>query len=59
MNFSRASQNPWSWLFLLLTGVVLAVAGCATDAENESAKPWNSPEGWQHGNIPIYMMQPH
>jgi hypothetical protein len=59
MIFRHASQKSFAWLFLLLTGVLLAGTGCASDAENESPKPWASPEGWDHGNIPTFMTQPH
>ena len=45
-------------LFALLV-VGLGCAGCATDPENESEKPWSSPEGWQGGTLPLQMMQPH
>jgi len=40
-----------SWLLLLLLGVVLlGVSGCeTTEPENDSARPWNSPQGWEGG----------
>ena len=46
---------------ILLIAVLAAAAcgGCSTEPENESAKPWNSPEGWGGGNMPLQMMQPH
>lgn len=50
------------WLVLVLLGVGLGGFGCATpgdEPENASSKPWNSPEGWQNGNLPSMMTQPH
>jgi ABC-type glycerol-3-phosphate transport system substrate-binding protein len=41
-------------LFLLILAVGLGCAACSTteaDNDNESVKPWNSPEGWQNGNL--------
>lgn len=39
------------WLLCLLLALVAAGAvGCAsTDPENASARPWNSPNGWENG----------
>jgi hypothetical protein len=38
-------------LLLLVIAVGWCCSGCgATDAENTSQRPWNSPEGWQNGN---------
>jgi hypothetical protein len=35
-------------LFLVLAG--LALAGCAsTESDNNSARPWNSPQTWENG----------
>ena len=34
---------------LLLLGLLGLAAGCKTEAENTSARPWNSPKGWEHG----------
>jgi hypothetical protein len=41
-------------LLLFLTALaVLNLCGCATnDAENASARPWNSPRGWEYGLPP-------
>lgn len=45
----------WAGALLLL---VWLGAGCAApDADNRSARPWNSPEGWEHGAIPSSMME--
>ena len=36
---------------LLLAAAALSLTGCATtdDTENASARPWNSPRGWEYG----------
>jgi hypothetical protein len=39
------------WL-LLLGAIVLGAAGCATDPDNDSARPWNAPEGYEN-NMPM------
>ena len=40
----------WAGLLFLLTLVVLGNSGCATnEPENMSARPWNSPKGWENG----------
>lgn len=34
----------------LLCAIGAAVTGCSTtEPDNESAIPWNSPKGWEHG----------
>jgi hypothetical protein len=48
-------------LILLVMSVagLLGWSGCATtgdDNDNLSARPWNSPKGWEHG-LPTQMMQ--
>jgi hypothetical protein len=59
MKLSQLVQNRWLRLSFLLLVVGLGCAGCGTtDAENTSARPWNSPEGWQNGNLPSSMTQP-
>ena len=35
-------------LFLLVLGS-LALAGCATESENASVRPWDSPKSWENG----------
>jgi hypothetical protein len=42
------------WVFLLLLALIaLGVNGCTTtEPENASARPWNSPAGWQTGGLP-------
>jgi hypothetical protein len=48
-------------LCVILAALGLGCAGCATDKaepDNLSSRPWNSPEGWQNGNIPSSMLQP-
>jgi len=50
-------SSPRSIFLLLLAVVALAAAGCATDEpQNESARPWDSPKGWENG-IPSSMTQ--
>ena len=46
------------WLLLLLLGtVLLGVSGCATnEPENDSVRPWNSPQGWE-GSLPMMNQQ--
>jgi hypothetical protein len=46
----RLFFNP-RWVFaLLLASALLGVCGCAsTESENTSARPWNSPRGWENG----------
>jgi hypothetical protein len=49
----RAAQ--WLWL-LALVAVLFGVSGCASsEPENESVRPWNTPQGWE-GGMP--MMNP-
>jgi hypothetical protein len=37
-------------MFLLLAGVMIFIAGCATeDPENASVRPWNTPKSWEGG----------
>ena len=42
-------------LLLLLGAIVIGVAGCASDPDNDSARPWNSPSGGS--SLPIDDMQ--
>jgi len=46
------------WLGLLLLGLVLAGAGgCAVDdPENQSLRPWNTPQSWE-GTLPMMNQQ--
>jgi hypothetical protein len=51
-------RNPrWS-LLLLLVLATLGLCACAStaDSDNASARPWNSPKGWENG-IPSSMTQ--
>lgn len=41
---------------LLLAALALSVSGCATNESDLSARPWNSPKGWEHG-LPSGMME--
>lgn len=38
----------------LLAFFALGLVGCATSdqSENMSARPWNSPKGWENGGLP-------
>lgn len=46
-NFLQPVRCLW---LLLFAAVVMAFAGCATDEpQNMSARPWNSPKGWENG----------
>lgn len=49
------------WAFLLaLASLTLGLAGCSTtDSENLSARPWNSPRGWETGALPSSMNEGH
>jgi hypothetical protein len=42
------------WL-LLLGAIVMGVAGCASDPDNDSARPWNAPQGYD-SSMPIQNM---
>src|SRR5690349_646990 len=48
------------FLFLVfLAAMLLGVNGCMTeDPENNSARPWNSPQGWE-GGMPMMDQQRH
>jgi hypothetical protein len=40
-------------LWLLLLAAILGAAGCASDRpENNSVRPWNTPQNWE-GGMPI------
>lgn len=45
---------------LLLSAVSLLLTGCATtEPENASARPWNSPQGWEYGGaLPSMLTDP-
>jgi hypothetical protein len=49
----RTMRFQWKRLLLALGLALLALGnnGCKTtgDDENLSARPWNSPRGWEHG----------
>jgi len=46
------------WLLLLLLGgMLVGVSGCATnEPENDSVRPWNTPQGWE-GGLPMIRNQ--
>jgi hypothetical protein len=54
-------QGRMARVLLLLLVVAAGCVACAsTDPDNQSEKPWNSPEGWQGGSMmPLQMNQPH
>jgi hypothetical protein len=56
----RASiHRCWLWLLLALTVVGFGAVGCSsTEPDNLSSRPWNSPEGWQNGSLPMGMTPP-
>jgi hypothetical protein len=42
-----------SLLLIFMTLIAVAASGCkTTEPENESARPWNSPRGWEAGGMP-------
>jgi|GEM_PF-2045733 len=48
-------STPFLLMFLALISLVLGVTGCGSldkEPENVSTRPWNSPEGYDHGNLP-------
>jgi len=47
------------FLLLLLGGMLVGVSGCATnEPENDSVRPWNTPQGWE-GGLPMLNQQQH
>jgi hypothetical protein len=46
------------FLLLFVLGAVLAgLSGCASnEPENNSVRPWNTPQGWENG-MPIQQQQ--
>ncbi len=52
----KRSRSKAVWGLFLLTVLVLPLLpGCATNEENLSERPWNSPKGWESG-LPSGMM---
>jgi hypothetical protein len=39
-------------LLLLLGAIAIGVSGCASDPDNDSARPWNAPQGFD-SSMPI------
>jgi hypothetical protein len=58
MRCRRFLQKHRLTLLLALAVVGLTAAGCGTEPENESSKPWDQPSGWG-GGFPSQMMPPH
>jgi len=52
---------PVNWFLLLLLGCILVGAGgCATnEPENDSLRPWNTPQSWEGGSLPMMNQQQH
>lgn len=50
---SKATKSHLLFLggWVAILGVLLTLSGCKTskDTENMSARPWNSPQTWEHG----------
>jgi len=48
------------WLLLLLLGgMLVGVSGCETyEPENDSVRPWNTPQDWE-GGMPMMNQQQH
>ncbi|HKS37454.1 MAG TPA: hypothetical protein VJW76_09710 [Verrucomicrobiae bacterium] len=43
----------WICRMLIVAFGTALLSGCAsTEPENASARPWNSPRGWEHGLPP-------
>jgi ABC-type glycerol-3-phosphate transport system substrate-binding protein len=62
MNSRRFTIRTRPLLLLLLLAIGLGAAACSTtddDPDNQSVKPWNSPEGWQNGNMQMLQQQQH
>jgi len=53
---SRCAKPNWIF-FVLLVLTAWGLAGCATtEPDNMSARPWNSPTGWENG-FPAGMLE--
>lgn len=49
MKSSKLPPSYWLWL-LLFAAVTATLVGCASNEPgNVSARPWNSPKGWESG----------
>jgi hypothetical protein len=49
----RLILHPAWALLVLLATLALGTFGCASvESENASARPWNSPRGWETGGLP-------
>jgi hypothetical protein len=47
----KKTLGNWrSLLWVLLAVASLGLTACATtESENDSARPWNAPKGWENG----------
>jgi len=53
---SRRAKPNWIF-FVLLVLAAWGLTGCATtEPDNMSARPWNSPTGWENG-FPTGMLE--
>jgi hypothetical protein len=56
----RFAFRPDLIFLLVLTSLLLGITGCSTtESENLSARPWNSPQGWETGALPSSMNEGH
>ncbi len=57
---TRINSSLYLGALLLLSAVGLFLTGCATtEPENASARPWNSPQGWEYGGaLPSVLTDP-
>jgi hypothetical protein len=47
------------FLLLLLGGMLVGASGCETnEPENNSVRPWNTPQDWE-GGLPMMNQQQH
>jgi hypothetical protein len=53
----KCSAARW-FLLLLLGGMLVVVSGCETnEPENDSVRPWNTPQGWEGSGMPMMNQQ--
>jgi hypothetical protein len=58
MNACRFKFKTRPLLLLLLLAIGLGAVACtSTDPDNEAIKPWDSPEGWQNGQLQMMQQQ--
>ena len=52
----KVSAVHFLWV-LLLAAFVLGIAGCASDPDNDSVRPWGVPQDGGAGTMPIQTEQ--